>query len=85
MKSGLASTRLILEHKRPRFMTTYFSGLDEIQHETMPAAPNRVQRSKSSTVSSEKFELQPNPSAEDVRSSVSFQITASPARKKSFI
>lgn len=24
----------ILQHRRPRFMTTYFSGLDEVQHET---------------------------------------------------
>jgi predicted AlkP superfamily pyrophosphatase or phosphodiesterase len=28
----------IMERKRPRFMTIYFSGLDEVQHETMPGS-----------------------------------------------
>ena len=28
----------IIERKRPRFMTIYFSGLDDVQHETMPGS-----------------------------------------------
>jgi hypothetical protein len=59
-----AFNQFILERKRPRFTTVYFSGLDDTQHETTPPAPNPDKRSKSSTVWWLKFGLRGSPPVE---------------------